>query len=80
MATRKLVLAFCFIRLFLAAFLWTAGTADPLAENITLRVMFAALNGSRNSRRSEQSGGLSAALESVRAVGPEGIDANESDA
>ena len=80
MATRKLVLAFCSIRLFQAAFLWVAGTQESPADNVTLRVMCAVLNGSRNNRQSEQNGGLSAALETVRAVRPEGNHASESGA
>jgi hypothetical protein len=74
MAIRKLVLAFCFTRLFLAVVLWAAGSADSLAENVTLRVMCVALNGYRNNRQSEQNGGLSAAVETAV---PEGSDASE---
>jgi hypothetical protein len=60
MATRKLILGFCFVRLSLAVVLWAAGTADSPAENATLRVMCAVLTSCRSNRQPEQLGGLSA--------------------
>ena len=74
MATRKLILGFCFLRLFMAVVLWTAGATDSLAENITLRVMCAVLTSSRNNRQSEQFSGLSAAIDAAR---PEGGPSHE---
>jgi len=63
MATRKLILAFCFIRLFLAAFLWATGSVSSPMENVTLRVMYAVLSSSRSNRPSDPNSGLSAAVD-----------------
>ena len=67
MMIRRLVLTYCLIRLLLAAGMSVASTPDSLPENVTLRVICAALGGSRGNRQSDQFGGLSAALETAHA-------------
>lgn len=74
MSIRYGVMAFCVIRLAMAAALAVSGQSDALAADATLRMMCATLGGGRGSRRPDPgSGGCGALNERAVVIGNAGF-------